>query len=87
MGLFDSCETKGIQVLKRLKDYIYLHALVSLLWDHWKQPCKECDYGDGGHCLIEEDIKLRITYHLKLMERKHDEKRNSGKLGKGAKKR
>lgn len=45
-----------------------LYQLVEGLWSHWGQECKECSYGEGGHCLIDEQLKLQTTQLLKIMK-------------------
>jgi hypothetical protein len=53
-----------------IKVYHSLYLAVKRLRQHFKKPCNQCSYGDGGHCLIYERLALKVTRAFKRLERK-----------------
>jgi len=56
MDSSDSFETRFYTAVKRL-------------FEHWSHDdCHECTYGDAGHCLTEEELRLQVWRMIRERE-------------------
>jgi hypothetical protein len=55
------------------------YLAVKRLIDHEGMDCKECSYGDSGHCLPHEKLRLKVWKLIQAEEKRNGKRKRKSK--------